>query len=79
MLGYKEHIKTQLQGALEWMCKPENQQPGLTAKLEGRYMCTVFFTVNSYILCKLPANESSVTLKLIILVPFIFLLVLVQL
>jgi len=36
MLEYQENIKTNLQGALEWMCKPENQQPGFTAKFEGR-------------------------------------------
>ena len=42
MLEYKKHIKTQLQGALEWMRKPENKQPGFTAKLEGRYIVPLF-------------------------------------
>ena len=39
MLKYQDNIKTNLQGALEWMRKPENQQPRTTAKLEARYVC----------------------------------------
>jgi len=35
MLEYREKIIADLQGALEWMRKPENQHPGFTAKLEG--------------------------------------------
>jgi len=50
MLGYKEHIKTQLQGALEWMCKPENKQPGLTAKLEGRFGKVLWFNLSKDVL-----------------------------
>ena len=45
MLDYQDNIKTNLQGALEWMRKPENQQPGTTAKLEGRYKLQVFCLV----------------------------------
>jgi len=43
MLEYQEEITTSLQGALEWMRKPENQQPGFTAKLEGRFGKTLWF------------------------------------